>query len=106
MKKYEIIPSIFSIICVFVFSLTPYLLLEKYHGNLFSIITVFCIIFGLSFFITGIKGKINTDVLLKDTIIGIVAVLFISIILIIGSYETMGIFSYLIILMIFAVRKY
>lgn len=105
MKRHEFITGILGLICIFAFSSVPALLLLYNEGDLFSLITTFVILFGISFFISGMQNKNNKDIFIKDTIIGFISVAIASTVLLIDDYESMGIVSYIVILFIFIFKS-
>jgi hypothetical protein len=90
MKKYETITGILSIISILSFGSGTGIILLYNHGDLFSLITVFLTLFSTSFFISGIRNHTNVDSFIQDLIIGITAILFSGIALLLGTYESMA----------------
>ena len=90
MKKYETITGILSLICILSFGSSSGIILLYNHGDAFSLFVVFLTVFGTSFFISGIKNHTNLDIFIHDFIIGVAAVLFSGLVLLLGTYESMA----------------
>ena len=90
MKKYETITGILSLICILSFGSGTGIILLYNHGDAFSQFVVFLTLFGTSFFISGIRNQTNVDIFIQDLIIGVAAVLFSGLVLLLGTYESMA----------------
>ena len=90
MKKYKTITGILTYICILSFGSGIGILLLHNHGDTFSKFIVFLTLFGTPFFISGIRNQINRDTFTQDIIIGITAVFFSGLVLLLSSYEAMA----------------
>ena len=90
MKKFETITGILSLICIISFGSGTGVILLYNHGDSFSLFVVFLTLFGTSFFVSGIRDQTNADIFVQDIIIGVVAVLFSGVMLLLGTYESMA----------------
>ncbi|MEA1970224.1 MAG: hypothetical protein U9N37_01220 [Thermodesulfobacteriota bacterium] len=90
MKKYKTITGILTYLCILSFGSGVGILLLYNHGDTFSKFIVFLTLFGTPFFISGIRNQINRDTFTQDLIIGVTAVFFAGLVLLLSSYEAMA----------------
>lgn len=93
MKKYETITGVLSLICILSFGSGTGIILLYHNGDAFSKLVVFLTLFGMSFFISGIRNQTNVDIFMKDLIIGVAAILLSGLVLLLGTYEGMALFA-------------